>query len=177
MRGERLSLVRFYARRALRTWPVFWLVLAAYFLFPAAMGGKPPPPLWRFLTFTQNIGLQPGTAFSHAWSLCIEEQFYLVLPLALLAALRLGSRRAQAWMLLGGLVLVGIGARWLYWEAYGREASGRLDAYYANVYYGTLCRFDEFLPGVALALLKMPTRTCGSTRSAMAGGCCWVVSA
>jgi peptidoglycan/LPS O-acetylase OafA/YrhL len=154
VRGERLSLGRFYARRALRTWPVFWLVLAAYFLFPAAMGGKPPPALWRFLSFTQNIGLQPGTAFSHAWSLCIEEQFYLVLPLALLAALRLGLRRAQAWALLVALVLVGVAARWLYWQAYGREASGLLDTYYTKVYYGTLCRFDEFLPGVAVALLK-----------------------
>ena len=70
---------------------MFWLVLAAFALFPAAMGGKPPPPWWRFLTFTQNIGLQPGTAFSHAWSLCVEEQFYLVLPLVL-ARRRPGSR-------------------------------------------------------------------------------------
>ena len=45
-RGERLSLPRFYARRALRTLPVFWLVLAAFALFPAALGGRAPPP-WR----------------------------------------------------------------------------------------------------------------------------------
>jgi peptidoglycan/LPS O-acetylase OafA/YrhL len=82
-RGATLSPGSFYARRALRTLPVFWLVLALYFLFPAVMGGNTPPPLWRFLTFTQNIGLRPGTAFSHAWSLCIEEQFYLILPLVL----------------------------------------------------------------------------------------------
>ena len=82
-RGQALSLPRFYARRAFRTLPVFWLVLAFFVLFPAAMGGRPPPPWWRFLTFTQNIGLQPGTAFSHAWSLCVEEQFYLVLPAVL----------------------------------------------------------------------------------------------
>src|SRR4051794_30531603 len=78
--GRELSLKAFYARRFLRTLPNFYVVLALYFLFPAVMGGNAPPPLWTFLSFTQNILLQPGTAFSHAWSLCIEEQFYLLLP-------------------------------------------------------------------------------------------------
>jgi peptidoglycan/LPS O-acetylase OafA/YrhL len=154
VRGERLALGAFYARRALRTWPAFWLVLAAYFLWPGSLGGRTPPPLWSFLSFTQNIGLQPGTAFSHAWSLCIEEQFYLVLPLALLAAMRLGSNRFQAWALLGALVTLGAAVRTALWLQYGREADGQGASYYPWVYYGTLCRFDEFLPGVAVALLK-----------------------
>ena len=149
-----LSLSRFYARRALRTWPVFWLVLAAYFIFPTAMGGKPPPPLWQFLTFTQNYQLQPGTAFSHAWSLCIEEQFYLVLPLVVLLAVKVGSSRMQAWLLLLALLAVGIAARWVLWSEYGLESTGKIDGYYPNVYYATLGRFDEFLPGIAIALVK-----------------------
>lgn len=153
-RGERLSMKAFYARRGLRTWPAFWVVLAAYFLFPSVMGGRPPPPLWTFLTFTQNFGLQPGTAFSHAWSLCIEEQFYLLLPLVLLWACRIGSRRAQAWALLGGLMAGGIVARAVLWSLYGREDFGQGQGYYPNVYYATLCRIDEFLPGIAVALLK-----------------------
>ena len=94
-RGEALVPRHFYARRALRTLPVFWLVLALYFLFPIFMGGKPPPPLWRFLTFTQNIGLPSGTAFSHAWSLCIEEQFYLILPLVIFAGARAPAIEAR----------------------------------------------------------------------------------
>lgn len=154
LRGRQLSLPAFYARRALRTWPVFWLVLAAYFLFPESLGGRTPPPLWRFLSFTQNLGLQPGTAFSHAWSLCIEEQFYLVLPLALLGWLRCGARPPHAWGALALLLAVGVGARTLLWNTYGLEADGRLAGYYPHVYYATLCRFDEFLPGIALALLK-----------------------
>ena len=154
VRGERWSLKAFYARRALRTWPTFWVVLAAYFVFPAFMGGKTPPPLWTFLSFTQNFGLQPGTAFSHAWSLCIEEQFYLVLPLVVLAALRFGSRPAQAWLLLGTLLAVGVVSRFVLWSQFGREDFGQFEGYYPNVYYATLCRFDEFLPGVAVALLK-----------------------
>jgi len=159
VRGQRLSLPRFYARRALRTLPVFWLVLAAFALFPAAMGGKPPPPWWRFLTFTQNLGLQPGTAFSHAWSLCVEEQFYLVLP-AVLAIGAWGARgrvaltRAHGWALMGALVTLGIVARCVLWQKYGRPADGHGDGYMAWIYYDTLCRFDEFIPGVAVAMLK-----------------------
>ena len=158
-RGQALALPRFYARRALRTLPVFWLVLAAFVLFPAAMGGRPPPPWWRFLTFTQNIGLQPGTAFSHAWSLCVEEQFYLVLPAVLalgvwLARGRVTLTRAHGWALMGALVAVGVVARCLLWQTYGRPADGRGDGYMSWVYFDTLCRFDEFIPGVAVAMLK-----------------------
>ncbi len=149
-----ISLTAFYVRRALRTWPLFWVIVAAYFLFPESMGGRTPPPLWRFLTFTQNYLLQPGTAFSHAWSLCIEEQFYLVLPLVVLAACRWGKRRYQAWMLLATLLLIGIVARGVMWMEYGREDFGGIASYYPNVYYGTLGRFDEFLPGIAVAMIK-----------------------
>lgn len=152
--NEPLHVGEFYARRALRTWPAFWVVLAAYFLLPDLLGGKTPPPLWRFLTFTQNIMLAPGTAFSHAWSLCIEEQFYLVLPLVLIAARKFGTRRSQAWILLGGLMLTVMTIRAVLWMRYGREDFGEIAKYYPSVYYSTWSRFDEFLPGVAVALLK-----------------------
>jgi peptidoglycan/LPS O-acetylase OafA/YrhL len=147
-RGQQLSPKYFYLRRGLRTLPAFWFVLALYFLFPALMGGRPPPPLWRFLTFTQNLGLQGGTAFSHAWSLCIEEQFYLVLPLLVVAGNRVADFKLRAWALIVTLFFVGITSRTLLWYGYGESA------YQKYIYYSTLCRFDEFLPGVALALLK-----------------------
>jgi peptidoglycan/LPS O-acetylase OafA/YrhL len=156
-RGQVLSMPRFYARRAFRTLPVFWLVLAAFALFPAAMGGRPPPPWWRFLTFTQNIGLQPGTAFSHAWSLCVEEQFYLVLPAVLalgawFARVRVTLTRTHGWALMGALVTLGVAARCLLWPAYARPTPDH--SYTTWIYYNTLCRFDEFIPGVAIAMLR-----------------------
>ncbi len=159
VQGGQLDLRRFWLRRALRTLPVFWLVLAAYFCFMPVLGGKTPPPLWRFLTFTQNIQLQPGTAFSHAWSLCIEEQFYFVLPLVFVAGLVLYRRAAlnsmrAVWLLLGLLILAAIGWRNWLWQQYGTESTGQIAAYYPNLYYATLGRFDELLPGLALALLK-----------------------
>ena len=166
--GHKISLTSFYARRALRTWPVFWLVLAAFFVFPASMGGRAPPPLWTFLTFTQNYQLQPGTAFSHAWSLCIEEQFYAVFPLVVLAAWWLRTRlpdgaHAQsqrrlglrlAWLLMAGLLALGVGARTVLWFQYGLEEGDAIQGYHPNIYFATLCRFDEFLPGLAVAMVK-----------------------
>jgi peptidoglycan/LPS O-acetylase OafA/YrhL len=157
--GRTISLRGFWARRGLRTLPAFWLVLAAYWLWPSALGGRTPPPLWRFLSFTQNIWLTPGTAFSHAWSLCVEEQFYLVLPLVLLAGQRLGAGRRWGWALLGACVLSGVGLRAWLWTRHGLE-SADIAHYHPAIYYATLCRFDELLPGVALAALRHTQPAC-----------------
>ena len=181
-RGQQLSIPAFYARRLLRTLPAFWVVLALYFLFPAVMGGKAPPPLWRFLTFTQNWGLQPGTAFSHAWSLCIEEQFYLLLPLVVWAGLRLaaawGLTVRSAWALIALGTLAAMAWRAGLWLQFGREveAGGSgTQGYYPVAYYGTLARIDEFLPGLAVALWreKHPlawTRFTSATRTWLVAG-------
>ncbi len=154
VQGRELSLKAFYARRLLRTLPNFYVVLALYFAFPSVMGGNTPPPLWRFVTFTQNVFLQPGTAFSHAWSLCIEEQFYLFLPaVALLGARHVRSVRV-GWVVLVGTMLAAVALRAALWSRFGREADGALAGYYPNVYYATWARIDEFLPGVAIAMVK-----------------------
>ena len=152
-KGQALSVRAFYLRRALRTLPNFYVVLALFFLFPAVMGGNTPPPLWRFLTFTQNINLQPGTAFSHAWSLCIEEQFYLLLPPVALMLARRG-RIGSAWLAVVGGIAAGMAWRGLMWSRYGTLADNGAQGYYPNVYYASLGRFDEFLPGVAVALIR-----------------------
>ncbi len=120
------------------------------------MGGQHPPPLWKFLTFTQNWDLHGGTAFSHAWSLCIEEQFYLVLPLVVAGGLWQVGHSRRAWIVLGGLILMGITARTLLWFPYGNDFS----AYHTHIYYSTIGRFDEFLPGIAVAMLKNFHRPC-----------------
>jgi peptidoglycan/LPS O-acetylase OafA/YrhL len=152
--GRRNSVLVFYARRLLRTWPAFAVVLAAYFLLPGILGGQTPPPLYRFLTFTQNIGLHPGTAFSHAWSLCVEEQFYLALPLLAAIALGRSGGPARPWLCLGGLELVAIGYRWFMWSRYAGADAAASGDYHLHIYYHTLGRFDEFLPGLAVALVR-----------------------
>ncbi|HEX8613643.1 MAG TPA: acyltransferase [Telluria sp.] len=159
MRSPReFSLARFYGRRALRTLPVFYVMLAIYYCSPWFRAGLELPPLWRFLSFTQNISLEPGTAFSHAWSLCIEEQFYLVLPaLALMTASLCTSLRRSlrwGWATIAAAIVAGMLVRAYAWQELvdGHPHGSR--NYYQFIYYSTLCRFDELVAGVALALLK-----------------------
>ncbi|MDQ2821505.1 MAG: acyltransferase [Pseudomonadota bacterium] len=152
-----LSLGCFYARRLLRTLPNFYAVVALYFLLPGFRGDAPLPALWRLLTFTLNFQLPPGTAFSHAWSLCIEEQFYLVLPAAaLLCAVLRGSRRWAwcAWCALALLVAAGMLWRGQLWHTVVAGNPAGVNHYFKFIYYGTLCRADELLAGVALAMTR-----------------------
>ena len=75
----------FYIRRVYRIFPLYFLVTgfvlllyARFHLQPAEWHG--PLPWLRYLTFTANA-VYPGiTDLGMMWSLCIEEQFYLVIP-------------------------------------------------------------------------------------------------
>jgi peptidoglycan/LPS O-acetylase OafA/YrhL len=148
-RGEPLALKTFFVRRLLRTLPNYYVVLAVYWVFPGPpLGGSGMAEPWRFLTFTQNVGLAYGQTFTHSWSLCIEEQFYLLLPLVVLALARIGFPVRLAWGLLAGGIVAGMATRAAAYALHGH------DAFMAEVYYSSFCRADELLPGVAIALLR-----------------------
>jgi peptidoglycan/LPS O-acetylase OafA/YrhL len=97
--------------------PNFYVVLALYYLWPAFRGDSALLPLWKFLTFTQNINLTPGTAFSHAWSLCVEEQFY-VLPAVALAIAACRKSLLWAWVAVAASLIAGMLVRAYLWEEY-----------------------------------------------------------
>lgn len=85
--------VAFYARRFFRIIPIYYLIVATYFAFYLVSGLRanlvdavgPPMPWYSYLSFTNNIWIARHNymdAFaSPTWSLAIEEQFYLTLPL------------------------------------------------------------------------------------------------
>ncbi|RJQ70152.1 acyltransferase [Pseudonocardiaceae bacterium YIM PH 21723] len=82
----RISLPRFYARRSLRIFPLYYAVIALHvvlvlFLWrPSAYGEQFLQNLPFFLTYTSNWFVSMGSALYLAWSLAAEEQFYLVWP-------------------------------------------------------------------------------------------------
>jgi peptidoglycan/LPS O-acetylase OafA/YrhL len=156
-KDQPISYGEFYFKRSLRILPAYLFVLAIYFIFPGFRERSELPPLWRFLTFTQNFGLDlvEHGAFSHAWSLCIEEQFYLILPLFIIGLTALRSHKKAVW-LLPVLFVFGFAIRTFNWYHYllphlqaGDGLFGR--AYYRLIYYPTYARLDGLLAGVGLA--------------------------
>src|SRR2546426_4980138 len=105
-REQSIKLGRFFARRVFRIMPAYFVILAVYFLLPSWREYPDmAQPLWKFLFSVQNIALHGGTAFSHAWSLAVEDQFYLALPFILLA---LNNRPRAATILACAIVIGGI---------------------------------------------------------------------
>jgi peptidoglycan/LPS O-acetylase OafA/YrhL len=157
--GDRPHLMDFYRKRLYRVLPAYLAVLALYFLVPAWREARSLPPLWQFLTFTQNlfVDTQSVRAFSQVWSLCIEEHFYLLLPLVVLLMMRKPSLR-NTLAVLAGLVLLGICLRSLilFLELKPLAKSGQFigGAYIVHIYYPTYSRLDGLLTGVAIALVR-----------------------
>jgi peptidoglycan/LPS O-acetylase OafA/YrhL len=163
-----ISLPLFYARRALRIWPLYFLALAGAALYPLLSHG------WdsgyaRFLEviilpmlfFVGNYSLMVGhadlTSFANAahlhsriltsltspfWSISVEEQFYLLWPTILLF-----TRSARSsWITMSSLFCLALLARLFFFLCVQGTTHGHR-LYYMN----TPTHLDALMVGAALA--------------------------
>jgi len=152
VRDQRINLGRFFVRRALRIMPAYFVILAIYIFLPSWREYPDMYPWWKFLLSVQNIGLHGGTAFSHAWSLAVEDQFYLALPFILLFA----NRWPRAAVIIPCVIFFGgILLRTFFACQNPAEVSGvAFRSYQAWIYYPTWTRLDPLVFGVALAAIE-----------------------
>jgi len=161
-RGGSPDYRKFFSRRLLRTLPAYTAILALYFLVPALGERDAIQPLWQFLTFTENllVDVKRGTSFSHAWSLCVEEQFYLIFPVVvmLLSARPSASKTITA---IVSVVLFGILLRSYLWlshvstEAFDPASDPDAISYMELIYYPTWSRLDGLLAGISIAGIEI----------------------
>jgi peptidoglycan/LPS O-acetylase OafA/YrhL len=158
-RGSRPSIGGFYMRRAFRVLPAYLTVLLFYFAIPGFREAPGLSPAWQFLTFTQNfrIDYAHDQAFSHVWSLCVEEHFYLVLPLLILLLMRRPSF-GKALAVILGILCFGIAIRaYVYLRhvaIFPRDDDAFALAYVEKIYFPTHARLDGLLVGVTLATIR-----------------------
>jgi peptidoglycan/LPS O-acetylase OafA/YrhL len=107
----------FYARRTLRIFPLYYLVLAVLFLLLPCFVVLPPEleharhhQVWLW-TYTSNFYIAAKSSWqslsyvSHFWSLAIEEHFYLLWPLLAYGLHARTLERVCVATVIGGLVL------------------------------------------------------------------------
>ncbi|RQO31297.1 acyltransferase [Taibaiella sp. KBW10] len=173
-KGQTIALRSFYLKRFFRIVPAYLITVGLYFCIPLFREKEHLPSLWKFLTFTQNFGLNlkdQGT-FSHAWSLCVEEHFYLFLPLILLL-LQFTRSMNRAYLLLMALFGLGFLTRWYsYHYLYLPEIENANDwvYWYKYIYYPTYNRLDGLLVGVTIAAIYQFSPRCWSTLSKYGNG-------
>lgn len=160
-RGLKPDYAKFFTRRALRTLPAYVAIIAIYFLVPAARELTGLQPLWKFVTFTENISVDlEKRTFSHVWSLCVKEQFYLLLPSAMMI-LSYKPTAKKVWITLSSVLLFGATVRGYLWldrvaeSPFAVSASPNWRPFMQLIYYPTWSRLDGLLAGVATAALKV----------------------
>jgi peptidoglycan/LPS O-acetylase OafA/YrhL len=86
----RIRLKSFYLRRSFRILPPLYLYILVVGLLGVSghMPGVNRREILTALTFTRNYTFHVGLwSFEHLWSLCIEEQFYLLWPAVLIGCM------------------------------------------------------------------------------------------
>lgn len=138
--ANRQALARFYIRRILRIFPLYYFVLLLAFLTSATFRSSWP---W-YAAYLQNFWMIRATDDTqifggHFWSLAVEEQFYLVWPLIVLFA-----PRVVLPVVLGSALGLAVACRCITtavgWEPF-------------QVYAFTPCNFDMLGLGALLAYI------------------------
>lgn len=157
--NKKLNLKTFLIRRARRLLPAMFIMLAAVSLWLAMSDAN------RLLSLKGDIGsallyinnwwlifhevsyfesFGPASPFGHLWSLAVEEQFYLVWPLLLVAVIRFVPKRGKLALWTLAAAALSAGAMILLYQP---------DADPSRVYYGTDTRAFSLLIGAALAIV------------------------
>jgi peptidoglycan/LPS O-acetylase OafA/YrhL len=139
---------KFYARRCLRIWPLYYCALLFMFvvvplLRPSEAHQVFEPrsmPWWSYFVYLQNflvpVVTQATGLLGVTWSLAVEEQFYLVWPLVV----RFCSERTLRRIVIAIICLDPILRFVLVQRGF-------------NIYPNTFCRLDGLMWGALLALL------------------------
>lgn len=181
-RSGRIDLRHFWLRRFRRLLPALFVMMAAVALWAALFERNELGTLrgdliagasyvmnwfqiWSGSSYFSNLELVP---LRHLWSLAVEEQYYVIWPLVMVAIVRLGRERLPqvAWWFLGAALassaLMAVIYRsgpvvnpeqtpGQYVEVLGRSIS-RLDL----AYLSTVTRASGLLLGAALAMVWQP---------------------
>jgi peptidoglycan/LPS O-acetylase OafA/YrhL len=141
---------RFYLRRIFRTFPSYYVTLTILAL-SLPLTAMQRQHLWvEYVYGTNFVSLRPDSiVMSWGWSLALEEQFYLTVPLLFFVLHRLKDNKAR----LGLLMLFWASALVVRAVLYFRGAPWAEQKLAGVLYFRTYSRFDTLIAGIVLAFV------------------------
>ena len=157
-RNGRISLGAFYARRGVRLVPpllltVGLLAIYAHFVHVAdasqRLWGDSFAALFYYADYRQALGHAPFFGYlAQTWSLSVEEQFYILWSLAMVAAVAVGRRHLAYTLAIVGMLASTADRLWLVYHGHHFDA-----AVFSRVYYAFDTRADALFLGCLMGLL------------------------
>lgn len=161
--GESINFFKFFLQRGFKVWPSYYSFLligsVLAYLFYHSFAPEQIISLndyKRYLFFYQNYtGMPFHWSFDHVWSLCIEEHFYILLPLLFIFIQKTGNKKSA---LITAIILVicsGIISKYvMLFYTHSKDTysatHNRIDA----LAWGVLLNFVLFYKGEMLKRLK-----------------------
>lgn len=164
-RTGRIDFVRFYLRRARRILPALAILVAAVLIRVVLVPGQHRPQTagdsFAAMTFWLNWRLiarndqyfdlfDEPSPLRHVWTLSVEEQFYVLIPIIILMLYIVARRQ---WMRVALVAAAACGSA--LWTAH---LVGTPTATFSRLYYGTDIRAQALLVGVAAAFVHTKVR-------------------
>lgn len=146
-----INVRRFYLRRAFRTFPLYYVVLTFLAIALGLTASQRHHLPWEYFYITNYAPLhRKDVVMLWGWSLALEEQFYLSVPLLFYALSKLRSDRARL-SLLGAFWISALVVRIVIFERHRGWSPGQV---YENLYFKTHTRFDTLVAGIMLAYVQ-----------------------
>jgi peptidoglycan/LPS O-acetylase OafA/YrhL len=156
--APRSYFLKFYGRRALRIFPAFYAFLILFLLVSWLIDAKPrTTQYWPYAaTYIYNwvVALDPEKHrffIGHFWSLCVEEQFYLVWPFIIYFAPRKHLKSIMV-----AIILLAPLCRYLTYYVWPWFANSSWPAH--SVYVLPMTHMDAFAMGALLAIHPFKAR-------------------
>ncbi len=137
----------FIIRRLMRTLPVYYMGLALYFLIFTLLD-KPYPEEWPlYFIFLQSLFYFNSGFFTVSWSLCVEELFYITLPVLIIIFAKFKFPARQSFIMAGILICAFC---FLLRQIFLPSST----AWMFDIHTGVFFRLDAIAAGVVMILIS-----------------------